>query len=151
MNIYLAARFSKQDEMRLVRQQLEERDGHRVTARWLDEVPYPAPEDQIPIHVMRQYAEYDLEDIENADAIVCFTEPARTGPTRGGRHVEFGYALALCRHIYVVGPVENIFYSLPQVKHYKTWTGARRAINAEDSRMKSAVPEWAKTPPVVFA
>lgn len=148
MQIYLAAKFSRQDEMRTVREQLTN-DGHRVTSRWLDEEPYCGPENLIPVYIMRRYATYDLEDIEDADAIVCFTEPARTGPTRGGRHVEFGYALALGKLVYAVGDIENVFYSLPNVQRYKTWAGARRAINDNEAKF---LKKWnIGIPEIIFA
>lgn len=37
---------------------------------------------------------------------------------RGGRHVEFGLAVAWEKRIVVIGPQENIFHWLPMVEHY---------------------------------
>ncbi len=36
-----------------------------------------------------------------------------SGYSRGGRHVEAGYALAKGKYLVLVGPRENVFYSLP--------------------------------------
>jgi nucleoside 2-deoxyribosyltransferase len=144
MNIYLAARYSRMDELNLCKQQLEG-DGHHVTSRWL-EGDHNWTGATMPLSVAERFAREDLEDIEDADAVVCFTEPERTGPTRGGRHVEFGYSLALGKLIYVVGEVENVFYADRRVKRYKTWSGARKAINANEVKWLAGIgftPDYA--------
>lgn len=41
--------------------------------------------------------------------------------SRGGRHVEFGMALALAKRCIVIGPRENVFHLLPQVEQYDSW------------------------------
>lgn len=44
---------------------------------------------------------------------LVFTEPANPGGrNRGGRHVEYGIALALSKDIVVVGEPENVFHNL---------------------------------------
>jgi len=57
-------------------------------------------------------ARRDLAELEIADALITRTRSAAEGYTPGGRHVEFGYALARGIPIYTVGPVENIFHTL---------------------------------------
>ena len=42
-------------------------------------------------------------------------------PTRGGRHVEWGIALALGLELYVVGPRENLFYLGEEVSQYDSF------------------------------
>ncbi|MGC9156287.1 MAG: hypothetical protein ACP5HZ_11660 [Ferrimicrobium sp.] len=54
-----------------------------------------------------------MGDLTSADAIVAFTETQRT-PTRGGRHVEFGIAIGMGKQLFIVGPLENLFYVLAE-------------------------------------
>lgn len=110
MRVYLCAPFSRQAAMRTYRRLLE-REGVTVIARWLD---LPAAE---PASLADQalIAHICLEDIQQVDALVAFTELPDSGYWTGGRHVEFGAAWAWGRLVYVVGPVENVFHALPQV------------------------------------
>ena len=126
MKLYLAARFSRLPELLGYKAELEA-DGFVVTSRWLlggHEWVGTADED-IPVSELVRFAQDDLEDIDAADVIVCFTESPRSGPARGGRHVEAGYALAKGMPIIVVGHRENVFYCLPDVDFAETWEEAR--------------------------
>ncbi len=118
MKVYLAARYSRREELCGYRARLEEM-GHEVTSRWLhgqhqalDEELVTRPE------LAGRLAADDVEDIEDCQMLVAFTEVPRAGPTRGGRHVEFGIALQLRPVIaaVVVGPVENVFHMLAAVR-----------------------------------
>ena len=67
----------------------------------------------------------DLEDVLRADCLVSFTEEPAAGvawAARGGRHVEFGIALAMGKRLCVVGPRENIFHHLPRVEVFRSLT-----------------------------
>jgi hypothetical protein len=68
---------------------------------------------------LSHYGIADLQDILAADTVISFTE---VGGGKGGRHVEFGYALALGKHMILVGPREHIFHTHPAVEHYADWT-----------------------------
>ena len=59
--------------------------------------------------------------MEAADALIAFTERPRAELTRGGRHVEFGMALAWRKRVLVVGPRETVFHTLGQVEHFWKW------------------------------
>lgn len=48
--------------------------------------------------------------------------------SRGGRHVEFGMALAMDKRLVVVGPRENVFHLLPAVEQFDTWPLALAAL-----------------------
>ena len=116
---YLAARYSRHAEMRGYADQLEAL-GHTVTSRWINgehqasdgELLDPGNADHA-----RKLMQEDLEDIFEADTFVAFTEAQRE-PTRGGRHVEFGLALWACKRIFLVGPVENLFYLYPGITQF---------------------------------
>lgn len=125
MRVYLASRFSRGDELLRYKADLE-RHGIEVTSRWLlgGHEWAGTDDDALPIDVGERFAREDLEDLRAADVVVCFTEAPRSGASRGGRHVEFGYALATRKEILVVGPRENVFYCLEEVRHRESWEEA---------------------------
>ena len=112
MKIYLAARSKRRAELEDLARSIEQL-GHTVTSRWL--AGYSQENDDNA----RFDAQYDLNDIVVADALVLFTEdPEGTGSLRGGRHVEFGCALHAGKALFIVGPRENIFHELPEVVRF---------------------------------
>ena len=123
MKYYLAARYSRIKEMQAVRDELEDR-GHTVTSRWIDggHEAKDTGVDAAGTHdECRRFATEDLNDIANSDILVAFTEAPRSNYSRGGRHVEFGYALGIAHiQVVVVGPRENVFHYLPCVAVYDT-------------------------------
>lgn len=130
MKVYLAAAFSRRAELRGYRDELR-RAGIEVTSRWLDESEEPEPDDDDFADDVRSFAEYaemDLEDVQDADVIVCFTEEPGGGPARGGRHVELGYALGIGLDAIVVGYRENIFHCLRDVHFDPDWEAARTRL-----------------------
>lgn len=116
--IYLAARYSRIEEMRAFAERLE-KVGHKVAARWLDgnhRLKENAPFDSQSM----QFAKDDFQDVWRADVVISFTEEPRSVLTRGGRHVEFGIGLAAHGRAVVIGPRENVFHYLPWVRVYET-------------------------------
>lgn len=101
--------------------------GHEVTARWVDG-EHQASDDDLASPLTQQFAAEDRDDVMAAECVINFTEAPRTGPTRGGRHVEFGLALALGKRVIVVGHRENVFHALPEVEFFPTWPQALQAI-----------------------
>jgi nucleoside 2-deoxyribosyltransferase len=116
--LYLAARYTRKDEIREYAKRLAAA-GHIISATWFDE-PHAgeATMDEVGDELLRVYAHRDLAEIRDADAIVFYSETEHTHNRRGGRHVEFGYALGLGKRIIVVGPLENIFHHLPHIEHF---------------------------------
>src|SRR3712207_4744657 len=125
MKVYLASRYSRREELRGYREELIAA-GIDVTSRWLieDHEWVGTPDEVLPVDVGRRLGEEDLADIRAADLVVAFTEPPRSTPSRGGRHVELGYALALRIPILLVGPRENVFCCLV-TSQVDTWRQAR--------------------------
>lgn len=123
-NIYLAARYSRNDEMRGVRDVLEA-FGHKVTSRWIDLHDGTLPQSFVAEKLnadpedCSKYAQIDINDLRAADTIISFT--SADGGGKGGRHVEFGLALGLGKHLIIVGPRENVFHTLPSVEWYPDW------------------------------
>lgn len=131
MRIYLAARYSRNPEMRHYRDQLHGL-GHRVTSSWIDlhggELEESFTPDRLsaePVFCSR-FAQTDVLDLMAADCVISFT--GNGGGGKGGRHVEFGLAVAAGKRILVVGPRENVFHCLPQVECFKTWDEALAAL-----------------------
>lgn len=110
MKVYLAAAFSRQDEIAAVASRLTEK-GIEVTSRWL--------------HVKKERLEnafMDVEDVRRADILVRFTDNISSNlvPTRlisGARHFETGLAWERGIPIIVVGGHQNIFDEFPNITH----------------------------------
>jgi nucleoside 2-deoxyribosyltransferase len=79
--------------------------GFEVTSSWLVE------DDMLT----DEFARKDLDDIDRADALVAMNPPEWAERGTGGRHVEFGYALAQGKPIVLVGARSNIFHHLMTV------------------------------------
>jgi hypothetical protein len=123
MLVYLAARYSRRLEMTKYAGDLQAA-GHSVTSRWINgnhQIADEEMEDTLHELKRRTFALDDYSDLVNSECVVSFTELPRSGTSRGGRHVEFGIALALRMPVYVVGHRENVFHCLPQVRFFKTW------------------------------
>lgn len=123
MRFYLAARYSRFPEMQQYAKELEAL-GHTVTSRWI------RGDHDIRAHGQSEadwwmpcWAEEDWEDLHAAECCISFTEPPKDVPgrSRGGRHVEFGAALALGKGLVVIGYRENVFHWLPAVTFFATW------------------------------
>ncbi len=115
MKIYLAARYSRRDQLRELATELR-RMGHTITSRWLETKWVNRPNDSstAPPEYREQYAQIDMEDVKAADMVINFTEAPGDG-SRGGRHVEYGLAVAWGKGLVVVGHRENLFHHLPNV------------------------------------
>lgn len=139
MKIYLASRYSRRLELCGYRAQLEA-SGHVVTSRWLNG-NHQVSDSGTPIgdsgeslvegddgstsqraaQLRSHFAQEDFEDVKACHVLVAFTEPPRSGFSRGGRHVELGIALGLGKQILVIGYRENIFCWLDGVEFSETF------------------------------
>jgi len=120
MKIYLAAQYSRLLELREYRGDLEAL-GHVVTSRWIDHDPRATYAGLLDWEC-EMIARKDWKDVRDAQCVVLFTEDASR--SRGGKHVEFGIGLALRKTLLVVGPRENVFHHLPEVRHFSCWEDA---------------------------
>ena len=157
MKIYLAARYSRREELCEYREQLHAL-GHEVQARWLNgehqlsDTGTPIGEhgaalveghlrsgEHLSEHeqseraakLRAKFAMDDWEDVNAAELVISFTEAPRSKANRGGRHVEYGIALANKVRLIVVGYRENIFHWLPWIEFYETWPQALEVIRNE--------------------
>jgi hypothetical protein len=127
---YFAARYSRHPEMRDYRDQLTSAvPGAIVTSRWIDchggDFDQSFTPDFLAAHPEECWTngQHDLEDLSKADAIVSFTETGYEGgrPSKGGRHIEHGHAIAEGMRLVIVGPRENIFHCHPATEVYEAW------------------------------
>ena len=122
MKIYLASRFSRRHECHELGKQLE-KYGYEIVSRWTlpdsDHVVPSGMSQQAADADRERFAVEDLEDIDNCDCIVSLMEPESRNNTRGGRHVEFGYAHGRGKELVVIGCRETVFHHLPQVQHFE--------------------------------
>lgn len=143
--VYLAARYSRREELARRRASLHML-GYRVTSRWLDgnhqidDSGKPIGDDGEALvegddargHMLREhFATEDVGDVAAAEIVISFTEAPRSGNSRGGRHVEFGIAIALGKRCIVVGPRENVFHWLPQVEWSADWIDLAMMLEKE--------------------
>lgn len=139
MKIYLAARYSRREELCRYREQLEAA-GHTITSGWLDG-QHQLDVDGRPIgdhgesliegtgygaeraaeRMRIRFASGDLTDLRSASCVISFTEPPNSPYSRGGRHVEFGVAVAQRKSLVVVGYRENLFHYLPGIRFFADW------------------------------
>lgn len=128
VSVYLAARYSEKDEINQVADMFRSR-GISVTSSWLDESHDPKSSmADIPTDFLKVYAETDIRDIDSADWFVFHSVDPDVATVRGGRHVEFGYALAKRKKILVVGPKENIFHHISGIEHTDCWIEASKIV-----------------------
>jgi hypothetical protein len=124
--IYLAARYGRRLELAAIARALTAA-GHTITSRWLN----GSHDGRADVEAALE----DLQDIDAADTVVSFTEGpgAVPGRARGGRHVEFGYALARGHRCIVVGHRENVFHHVPGVLVVENTAQLLRALLLEEA------------------
>jgi len=147
MRIYLAARYSRRDELCEHRRSIESL-GHTVTSRWLnglhqisdagqpigDSGESLVEDDDESTHVKAaslrsKFALDDFQDVMTCELLIAFTEPPRSSASRGGRHVELGLALGTMKRVWVIGYRENIFCWMEDVVFFETIEDAINALN----------------------
>lgn len=118
MKIYIAARYGRKAEAKQLAEKLIA-VGHEITSTWLDQ-----KEDEMLYNEGPKsagvFARKDLNEIDDGDVLIYLAEVEGNLWGRGGRHVEFGYALGTGKLVIVLGPMENIFHYLPEVVHFNT-------------------------------
>lgn len=122
VRIYIAARFSRRPEANALSHQLQAL-GYKVVSRWVlpdsDHVLHTGLSTLAADAERQRFALEDIDDLCDAGWIISLQEEPRSNG-RGGRHVEFGYALACGHRITVIGPRETVFHHLPNVQHFDT-------------------------------
>lgn len=120
MEIYIAARFSRRHEANALAQFMK-KQGHTITSRWVlpdsDHLLPRGMSGQAADDERRRFAIEDIEDVHACDWMISLMQIPRNN-SRGGRHVEFGIALALGKRLTVIGPRETVFHHIARVQHF---------------------------------
>lgn len=113
MKIYLASNYADHPRMRIIKEVLGQQNI-KVTSRWING-EHAHLEGGTHQEMNARFAREDLEDLESAEVVVVFNEP---GPrsSRGGKHLELGYALAIKKRIILIGQPSNVFHYLPEIE-----------------------------------
>lgn len=106
MLIYLAASYSRKEEINGYAEQLVQQPGFNVFSTWHD-----------PKFVSDNPAKQCLHELSKCDAIIYFSG----GNVSGGRHFELGCGYERQLELYCIGEPENIFHSLPEMKWFETF------------------------------
>ena len=135
MKIYLAARYSRHKELQKYAHQLISQ-GHDITSRWIWG-DHQIDDKGLSLEAKRsereRFAKEDFEDLIQSDLVLSFTEEPRSSNSRGGRHVEYGLALALKKICWVVGPRENVFHCLPWIPVFDSFNDANKSLKQTDA------------------
>ncbi len=155
MKVYLAAAWSRREEMKALAAELE-RDipGLIVNARWIKEEPssnrwfVPDPAKNAGMNrepsgngqfQMRQFrAQQDKDDVLASNVLVRFTDDLtpETVPSflaTGSRMVEMGMAIIAGVHVLVVGGFQPIFDYLPEVDHLSNVAELKEELRRENA------------------
>ena len=114
--IYLAAAFRRKAEIAKYAATLRQM-GFAIVSTWHDRLDDESDTEEASHEDLRKFAILDLDDLHQADQFILFNGVGR----RGGRLVEFGYAVAYQLDIMIVGPKTTIFDHLPGIIHYPEW------------------------------
>lgn len=122
MKIYIAARYSRREEMEKVANYLKSK-GLEITARWV----YGGEEGLTRTDI----ANLDFDDVKAADVILAFTEPYGSLNVGGGRHWEVGAGYALGKTVTLIGPREIVFHHFENIFSFEDVDLFLDFINAE--------------------
>lgn len=110
-NIYLASTWENRYVLRPIARQLQQM-GHTITSSWIwnDDGGEAAGE-----------AIRDLDDIDRASLVIVWPDEQRAKSS--GKFVEYGYAVAKDKLIYVVERSSCVFFSLvrPNIHYFLHW------------------------------
>ena len=123
MKIYTAARYARREELLEYAKKLSSA-GHVVTARWVNGDEEGKSLEDIAI--------MDLDDVKAADMVLVYTDEHGSLQKGGGRHTELGLGYAYGKHVWIVGPKEQVFHSLPGVKQFNNTDEVIGALKAFD-------------------
>ncbi len=112
--IYVSATFARMMEARQIAERLIA-EGHEITSTWVYQV-LPNQNNPVQPGKAKEYGDRDLEETLKSTLLIQLTgDPKDIVPTGGGRHIEFGIALAKQIPIIIIGPRENVFHHIEGV------------------------------------
>lgn len=126
IDIYLASRWSRQPELRQIRDHLHEWTKYRVVSSWIDTVrPDDLTENFFMSYEGQQRLLADLSDIKKSDVVVA--DILGGFGRRGGMLIEIGYAVGLGKSIILIGnPAECGIFGNIFDRTFPDWPAAFR-------------------------
>jgi hypothetical protein len=124
-SIYLAAAFRHRYRMQGIRADIQRIPGLMCTSRWIDN----ETDDE---RDALKSARIDLEDIELADTLIGFPDPARSVNSRGGHFYEEGYSHAMGHRVIIIQNRSHVFHQLHEF--YPTWGECLDVLRREAER-----------------
>jgi len=132
MRIYICASYARKERASNFAARVEalSQNAYEVVSTWHEEAPNADDgiNDGLDIPSQKKFAKQDFHEIDEADILIAFTEPAGSPLGRGGRHVETGYAHGVGVDVWIIGPVENIFHALSDNRIYSNEDEALTAL-----------------------
>lgn len=122
IQVYLCAPFREQDRARAIANVLR-LNKIAICSRWITSTEADTPES------WEKCAQGDLDDVRKAHILMAINPESWREKGTGGRHVEFGYALAMQIPILLYGERTNAFHYLAQVEHLSDPGDFVKAIN----------------------
>jgi len=124
LKIYLAAAWSRRDEIAEVANELRKLPNLEITSRWLKEPTVLGSKIVRGNRFRRRRAQEDVDDVLRADMLVRFSDDlsGATVPAKlatGSRMFEQGLAYAKGKRIVIVGGPQPIFDYLPEMTHLR--------------------------------
>src|SRR5882672_5565887 len=111
---YLASRFDYGPQLKTWRANLGKLHCN-VTSTWFEEQPHKADE-QLTQAQKRPFADRDLRQIRQADFFIQWNLREHYENDRTcGRHIEFGFAVAMGKLIILIGESRSVFHSYADV------------------------------------
>jgi hypothetical protein len=137
LRVYIAAPF---EDRSFVEQQTAwlESLGHICLSTWWSHTDRNLHDCSMSPHALSCLARGDIAQLVRADCLIFMAQQRGTGEYfSGGRHVEFGVALAAGLHIICVGKPENIFHYLPGVR----WVSVTDDLSAELEEVRKCLQQ----------
>lgn len=101
-SFYLAGKYSDREKLCAYASVLRA-NGFYVNAEWLE-----GQHEKRAVKAQQTYAQADLRDIRDSHRFIMVQNPESSS----GRNVEFGYALAMNKLIYIIGEPSTVFHHL---------------------------------------
>lgn len=119
MKVYLAAQYEYRKTLRPLAEAMQLL-GHTVTSNWIWSEATRAQEEGDPA-LARDVACKNVQDLQEADTLLVFTDRVGDRAVGGGRFFELGLAWAYGHEIIVIGEPEMVFHHLPDITFYPTY------------------------------
>ena len=111
--IYLASNYGRRGELLDDAVPKLRAAGWTVVSRWVFG-GHELGDDDFAEEALARFAAEDLEDIRAASHILCW--PSKN--SRGGHHIEVGYAMALGIPVSIIGERTNVFHYSASVRNF---------------------------------